>query len=176
MTSNKLRYFLIKIKSNMKTILIIFLFCTGISLADVEYFERKETDTLTIVSMDESTTLTVSIERIDRDQIREVNKGENKKSEAWFGDQQLPSAILSQRAIIIKSFKLTIDGKNIPVPPRFWNDIAGLNLEQVIVKKKPEHDDNGWLLHEFTQQSERPQISRSANRGTVLISWSRPED
>ena len=154
----------------------LLLCLSTFAMADVNPFGRERTDKLTVTSSDGTATLTVSLERIDREKIRRVDKGIGKPPEAWSGNRRLPVDILGHRGTIISSFDLMIDGKKIPVPPRFWNDIGGLELEKVIVNKEPEDDETGWLYHEFTLNSERPHISRSTHGGTVLITWVRPEE
>ena len=145
-------------------------------MADVSPFERESVDKLTVTSDDGTAKLTVSLERIDREKIRHVYKGKDQAPEAWIGKRRLPSEILWHRASLISGFELQIDGKNIPVPAQFWNDLAGLKLEKIIINKKPTNDNECWLLDEFTLRSERPQLSRSAHGGTVLITWIRPEE
>ena len=144
--------------------------------ADVHPFESKKTDQLTVTTPDKTVSLTVSLERINREKIREVQKGENEEPEAWLGDRRIPSGVLWHRATLISSFSLTIDGKKISIPARFWNDLPGLDLEKVIINKKIKTENDRWKLQEFTQQCERPHVVRSADGGTVLISWIRPEE
>jgi len=61
--------------------------------ADVGAFETKEVDQHSFTSPDKTAVLSVSLERIDRAKIRQVDVGENKVSEAWLGKRQLPSDV-----------------------------------------------------------------------------------
>ena len=88
--------------------IVFFITClNSFSLADVAPFERQRTDKLTVVSFDGTATLTVSLERIDRDKILRIDKGKDKPPEAWFGKRQLPADILWNRTTMIRSFELT---------------------------------------------------------------------
>ncbi len=145
--------------------------------ADVAPFERQKTDKNTVSSFDGSAVLTVTLERFKRDQLRRVDKGEDKAPEVWFGNRKLPMDLLWRTPTMIKSFDLTIDGKKIPIPARFWNDLPGMYMEKVIVNKRlkgHEHEFELWYF--YKNKCGGPKISRSANRGTVLISWGRPEE
>jgi len=144
--------------------------------ADVNPFEAERTDKLTVVSADETAQLTVSMERLDREKIKRIDKGRDQEPEAWLGKRQLPSGILWHRSTMIQSFELTIDGKPVKIPARFWNDLPGLDLKKVIINKKLITEAHQWELWNFSQGIARPQISRSANKGTVLITWKRPEE
>lgn len=154
-----------------------FIFLTTMATADVGPFEREKTDKRTVKSFDGSATLTVSLERFDRKQLRRIDKGEGKEPEVWLGDRQLPSDLLWRTPTMIKSFSLVIDGKNINVPERFWNDLPGMYLEKVIINKKIKTEEDKLELWYFSiRQCAGPSITRSANGGTVLISWKRPEE
>lgn len=154
------------------------LLCIGtLAHADVAPFERQKTDRNTVKSFDGSAILTVSLERFNRDQLRRVDKGEDKEPEVWLGKRRLPTDLLWRTPTMIKSFELTIDGKKISIPERFWNDLPGMYMEKVVINKKIKTEEDELALWFFTtQQCAGPTITRSANKGTVLISWSRPEE
>jgi hypothetical protein len=154
------------------------LLCLGtLANADVGPFEREKTDKRTVKSFDETAILSVSLERFDRKQLRRVDKGKDKEPEVWVGKRQLPSDLLWRTPTMIKSFSLTIDGKKIHIPERFWNDLPGMYLEKVVINKKIKNGEDEIELWYFsTQQCAGPVITRSANKGTVLISWKRPEE
>ena len=144
--------------------------------ADVGAFETKEVDQNSFTSPDKTAVLSVSLERIDRDKIRQVDMGKNKAPAAWIRKRQLPEDVLWRRPTMISAFSLKIDGKKIDIPSRFWNDLVGFNLKAIVVNKKPTNKDEQWELEKFTKQVWNPQVSRSRDGGTVLISWIRPEE
>jgi hypothetical protein len=144
--------------------------------ADVNRFEAERTNKLTVVSPDGTAQLTVAMERLDHEKIKRIDKGRDQTPEAWLGKRQLPAGILWHRSTMIQSFDLTIDGKPVKIPARFWNDLPGLDLQKVLINKKLITHADQWELWNFTQSIARPQISRSANKGTVLITWKRPEE
>lgn len=159
------------------TTLLYLASFTTLARADESRFEKEKTDKRIVKSFDESASLTVKLEYLDRSKILRIDKGKDKAPEVWLGKRRLPTDILWLRPTMINSFCLTIDGKKIHVPERFWNDITGLHLEKMIVNKKISSDNDKIELWRYsTQQCAGPVITRSANRGTVLISWARPEE
>lgn len=156
-------------------LVVTALFCGHSALADANPFETKPTNQHTFTSPDKTAVLEVALERIDRDKIRRVEKGEEQPPEAWLGKRKLPEGILWRKPTLISSFSIKIDGKKINIPARFWNDLAGFDLRKVIVNKKPSAEDQ-WKLDEFINGIRNPKISRSRDGGTVMVSWIRPEE
>lgn len=147
-----------------------------IAIADETQFETKDVDQLTATSPDGTATLSVSLERIDRDKIRQVSTGKETPPEAWLGKRKLPSGILWRNNTLISSFSLKLDGKKITIPERFWNDLPGLNLRAVVINKKPATVREEQELEDLTNSLWTPKVSRSRDGSTVLISWIRPEE
>ena len=102
--------------------------------ADTDLFESEEINYNSFTSLNKTAVLTVSLERLKRDNIRHIDKGS--EIEAWSGERKLPSDILWRESTMISSFSLKIDGKKINIPKRFWNDLVGLDLYKVIINKK----------------------------------------
>lgn len=160
----------------LTSLLAVSALCTHHAAADVGAYEREEVNKNTFTSPDKTAVLTVSMERIDRKQIKQVNMGKNKAPEAWLGKRKLPSDVLWRRATLLSSFSLKIDGKKVNIPERFWNDLVGFNLHKIVVNKKPTNPEEEWELEKFTNSVWNPKVSRSRDGGTVLISWIRPEE
>ena len=155
---------------------VIFAALIPFVQADVEPFETEPTNQLTVQSPDGTSSLTVSLERIDKDKIRRVEKGKEQPPEAWLGKRLLPEGILWRRPTVISAFSIKIDGKEIKIPARFWNDIAGFDLKKIVINKKPTNGEERWELGQFMDQVRNPKITRSRDGGTVMIKWIRPEE
>jgi len=155
---------------------VIFAAIIPLAQADVGPFETEPTNQLTVKSPDGTSSLTVSLERIDKKKIRKVEKGKEQPPEAWLGERKLPEGILWRRPTLISDFSIKIDGKQIKIPARFWNDIAGFDLKKIVINKKPTNGEERWKLEEFINQVRNPKISRSRDGGTVMIKWIRPEE
>lgn len=163
----------------MKTVFHSFLFGALISAsyADIERFSLEDTDTLTIKSEDGSATLRVSVERLDRDKIKTVEKGE--EFSVWYGKRQMPFDVLLIPTLI-KGFDLTIDGKKVNIPENFWKDIGGFQLRKLIVdpKRPVKTPEDEFAVEEFLADNDRsfPTLSRTPQGSTILITWVRPEE
>ena len=147
-----------------------------IATADVNPFESERTDKLTVVSPDESASLTVTLEEFEIEKLRRVEDREGNVREAWLGSRRLPVDLLWRRPTLISSFELRIDGQRVEVPARFWNDLAGLSLEKLIINRPVKTEEDEWELEEFVRQLPGPRVVRSADGGTVLVTWVRPEE
>ena len=143
--------------------------------ADDDRVEIQEVSELKIELTDERVIFDVSLEILDREEIQEKKVGD--RWEAWKGKESLPPEVLWMRPTIVRSFSLKIDGEQIDIPARFWNDLAGLSLHTIrLSAKEATPEDLEFLEESLSQPRLRPQVSRSANGGTVLITWARPEE
>jgi hypothetical protein len=77
---------------------------------------------------------------------------------------------------LLTRFDLTWDGKAIPIPERFWNDIGGLMIQTTTVDPSKFKEEKHWEALDFIKGLMRPRLTLSADGGTVLIEWRRPED
>ena len=77
---------------------------------------------------------------------------------------------------LIRRFDLTWDGKAIPIPERFWNDLPDLRLEASTLNPETLKPELRWQAQEFLDRLRQPRVSLSAEGGTVLIECVRPEE
>lgn len=77
---------------------------------------------------------------------------------------------------LLTRFDLTWDGKAMNIPERFWNDLPGLRIETSTLDPQKLKPDLQWKALQFLDQLEQPRLSLSAEGGTVLIEWIRPEE
>jgi hypothetical protein len=77
---------------------------------------------------------------------------------------------------LLTCFDLTWDGQAMNLPERFWNDLPGLDLETSTLDPKKLAPDLQWKAMEFLEGLRQPRVSLSAEGGSVLIEWVRPEE
>jgi hypothetical protein len=77
---------------------------------------------------------------------------------------------------ILTKFELTWDGKPIPIDKRFWNDLAGFRIQVSPLEVKDVPDKHVSAFLEFLGNIHQPRVSLSADKGTILIEWSRSEE
>jgi len=77
---------------------------------------------------------------------------------------------------VLSQFDLTLDGKKVPVAEKEWNDLCGFFIQtsDLDVEKQPK--ELWWQAREFLAALHQPRVSVSAEDGTVLIEWQRPEE
>jgi hypothetical protein len=127
------------------------------------------------VSDDGKITLLVELIRPAEDEVTEVKdeKGEFRAYQYKGKDQPYPFHPGSR---LLTRFDLTWDGQAMNVPERFWNDLPGLDLETSNLDLKTLAPDLQWKATEFLEGLRQPRVSLSAEGGTVLIEWVRPEE
>jgi hypothetical protein len=77
---------------------------------------------------------------------------------------------------LLTRFDLTWDGKRIPIAERFWNDLAGLRIQTSTLDPEKLAPQLQWKAQQFLTGLWRPRLSTSADGGTILIEWERPEE
>lgn len=71
---------------------------------------------------DRNVTLRVQIERLNYDEIIEAADG----SRAWRGEK-----VPAYSHTVIRVFSLEWDGQKIRIPKRFWDDLGGLEIQEL---------------------------------------------
>ena len=77
---------------------------------------------------------------------------------------------------MLTRFDLTWDGKAMKIPERFWNDLPGFRIETSTLDPEELKPDLQWKALQFLERLRQPRLSLSAEGGTVLIEWDRPEE
>ncbi len=128
----------------------------------------------TAKSEDSKLSLEVELFVIPDDEVEEINDAEgNWVAYSWRG-KNLPEGFWRGRSLI-KKFDFKWDGKVIPIEERFWNDIAGFEIN-TILKKPTLLPEEGYYYETFLSQLRQPRVILSADLGTALIEWVRGEE
>jgi hypothetical protein len=142
-----------------------------------DWSETVTSDALTFKAVSDDGKITLQVELI-RPAEHEVTEAKDEDGEfrcyQYKGKDQPypfhPGSTLPTR------FDLTWDGKAVKIPDRFWNDLPGLRIETSTLKPETLKPELRWEAEEFLGRLDQPRVSLSAEGGTVLIEWQRPEE
>ena len=141
-----------------------------------EWWELVKSENLrfTAKSVEGTLTLDVELEKPPEDDLVEhKTKDGEYNGYSWKGEK-LPTRFWPGGSLI-KKFDLKWDGKLIPIEKRFWRDLAGFDI-QTVSEKPALIPDETWAYEEFVDCLRQPRIMLSAEGGTALIEWVRPEE
>jgi len=141
----------------------------------VDWYGTVSSDTMEFKAEDENIVLHVGLIRPADNEISEMTdeKGDF-RCYSYKGVEMHPR--FWPGCSLLTRFDLTWNGKAMKIPERFWNDLPGFRIETSTLdpdKLKPELQ---WRGTQFLDGLERPRVSLSAEGGTVLIEWVRPEE
>jgi hypothetical protein len=141
------------------------------------WFETVSTDALkfTAATEDGKITLQVELIRPAESDVTEAKdgKGEHRCYQYKGKDQPYP---FRPGVTLVKRFDLTWDGKAMKIPERFWNDLPDLRIEASTLNPETLKPELQWKAEQFLERLRQPRVSLSAEGGTVLIEWERPEE
>ena len=120
-------------------------------------------------------TLQVELMRPAEHEVTEVldEKGEHRCYQYKGKDQPYP---FRPGVNLVKRFDLTWDGKAMQIPERFWNDLPDLRIATSTLNPETLKPEIRWKAERFLENLRQPHVSLSAEGGTVLIEWVRPEE
>jgi len=76
---------------------------------------------------------------------------------------------------VISVFELSWDDRPVPIPPRFWTDLAGFRLQTLAVDPETLDLEQRARADACRAELDHPRIFLSADEGTALIEWQRLE-
>ncbi|WAC21528.1 hypothetical protein OVA24_09045 [Luteolibacter sp. SL250] len=88
---------------------------------------------------------------------------------------RLPADFMPGSTYLTK-FHLVWDGKEVPIPEKFWNDLARLTVVDCKVDIKEVPDKFMRKFFDFVADLYQPRVIRSMEGGTALIEWNRSEE
>jgi hypothetical protein len=77
---------------------------------------------------------------------------------------------------LLTKFQFKWDGKEVPIPEKFWNDLARLQIMDCRVGIEDVTDKFAVKFFDFVAELYQPRVVRSMEGGTALIEWSRSEE
>ena len=119
-------------------------------------------------------TLKVELERPEEEGLVELPQVAGQYAGYSYKGEKLPLRFWPGESLI-KKFDLEWDGERIGIERRFWRDLAGFVI-QTVPHKPALRPENGWNYQEFLNRLRQPRVMLSAEGGTALIEWVRPEE
>ncbi len=128
----------------------------------------------TAVSRDGSLKLKVKLAEIEATE-KTVKTADGDEVRYFHQGAQLPPDFWPGRKALLQ-FELIWDGKRVPIADRFWRDLYGFwlqatPLDPAKIPNAMKHD-----FEQFQARLDQPRVILSADGGTALIEWRRPEE
>jgi hypothetical protein len=108
----------------------------------------------------------------EKDEVtEEIAEGEHGPVSVYFFRGEKLPRWLQPTDGILKEFRLTWKGREIPVAKRFWNDFGGCLIQSTPLKKEHIPEELHGSFDKFLEQLDGPKVILSADGGTALIEW-----
>lgn len=144
---------------------------------EADWYQTVNSEALTHKAISEEGKLLLHVELIKPadEELTEVKDEEGNFKCFRYKGKDLPQRFWTGGTLLTR-FDLIWDGDPIKVPERFWADLAGFRIENSSLdpeKLKPELQ---WKAKQFLEGLKQPRVILSADGGTALIEWVRPEE
>lgn len=142
-----------------------------------DWWGTVNSDALKFRAVSEKGELVLQVELFKpaKDEVTEVKDEKGEFRCYRYKGKDLPHSFWPGRALLTR-FDLTWDGKAMNVPERFWADLAHLTIETSTLDLKKVEPKSHWNAEAFLERLKQPRLSLSAEGGTALIEWVRPEE
>ncbi|MCW1923584.1 hypothetical protein OKA05_13550 [Luteolibacter arcticus] len=125
----------------------------------------------TFISPEGDLRLEVALITKEDEVIEETVPGDGgPESQYTFRGEKLPRWLQPTDGIL-KVFRFTWKGREVPVAKRFWNDFGGCLIDSTPLKKDQVPEELHPEFDEFLNGLEGPKVILSADGGTALIEW-----
>jgi hypothetical protein len=128
----------------------------------------------TTLSRDGSLRLTVKLQKIAVTEKIEVS-GDGERVRYYHKGARLPPDFWPGRPALVR-FELFWEGTRVPIPERFWADLYGFRVQATPLKTDGIPERMRHSFEQFLAQLDQPRVILSADGGTALIEWERPEE
>ena len=134
-----------------------------------------ESQSCTAKAEEGNAVLRVELDKPDEERVQEIKDAEGVVTGYSIDGKQLPERFWPGCAVI-KKFELEWEGKKIEIPERFWTDLAGFRIQNSPLKVDQLPAEKRFEGEQFLTSSDKPRVYTSADGGTSLIEWDRPEE
>jgi len=128
----------------------------------------------TAVSRDGALKLKVKLAEIEATE-KTAKSPEGEVVHYFHNGVQLPPDFWPGRKALVQ-FELVWDGKRVPIADRFWRDLYGFQIETSPVELDEVPNALKYEFETFSSRLDQPRVILSADGGTALIEWERPEE
>jgi hypothetical protein len=135
----------------------------------------EEVSHFTAKSEDGNITLTVELTKPDEDSLTPQVAANGDTVGYTLNGEKLPERFWPGCALISR-FELSWDGKRIDIPKRYWRDLAGFRIQTSSLKPDSLEPSLHWKAGQFLADLDQPRVTLSADGGTIMIQWGRPEE
>jgi hypothetical protein len=144
---------------------------------EADWWETIHNEALSFQAVSEEGSLVLQVEliRVPEEEMTEVTDEKGDHLHYLYKGKPMPYPF-NPGTTLLTRFDLTWDGKAMNIPERFWNDLPGLCIETSSLDPQKLQPDLRWKAYEFLENLDQPRLSLSAEGGTVLIEWVRPEE
>lgn len=119
--------------------------------------------------------LRVEMEKPSEERLQEVKDSEGAVTGYLLDGKKLPERFWPG-CTMIKKFELEWEGKKIEIPKRFWADLAGFRIQESPLSTAALPVEKRFEGEKFLASLDKPRVYISADGGTLLIEWDRPEE
>ncbi|CAN5448846.1 hypothetical protein BH20VER3_BH20VER3_21010 [soil metagenome] len=125
-------------------------------------------------SRDGSLKLNVKLVELDVTE-KTVETPDGEQTQYYHNGTRLPADFWPGRSALVQ-FELYWDGKRVPIEDKFWRDLYGFRIQASTVVPAKVPDTQKYQFDEFLSRLDQPRVILSADGGTALIEWERPEE
>jgi hypothetical protein len=142
-----------------------------------DWYETINSDALSFKAKSEEGNLVLQVELFcpPDDEVTQVTDKKGEHRYFQYKGKDMPTRFWPGQSLLTR-FELSWDGKAMNIPERFWNDLPGFRIETSTLEVEKLKPDLQWKAHQFLESLDQPRLSLSAEGGTVLIEWNRPEE
>lgn len=141
--------------------------------ADLWWPMVNEVDRFRSMSLEKRLVLAVVLARPGEEELAPIVKDGDVVGYSLRGRQLVGG--YSPGLSVVEAFDLTWDGQPIPISPRFWGDLAGFRLQTLSVDLDTLDLEQRARAEAYLARLDQPRVVLSADEGTALIEWHRPE-
>lgn len=142
-----------------------------------DWYETIHSEALSFKAVSEDGNLVLQVEliQVPEEETTQVTDEKGDHLHYLYKGRKMPYPFHPGTTLLTR-FDFTWDGKAMNIPERFWNDLPGFRIETSTLDPEKLDPKLQWKAHEFLQSLDQPRLSLSAEGGTVLIEWVRPEE
>lgn len=160
-------------------LLAIITAVQGIGAQDTDpsnwWTDVTESHSCTAKAEEGNAVVRVELEKPDEERVKEIKDAEGVVTGYSIDGKKLPERFWPGCAVI-KKFELEWEGKKIEIPERFWTDLAGFRIQSSPLKLDELPAEKRFEGEQFLASLNKPRVYISADGGTILIEWDRPEE
>lgn len=119
--------------------------------------------------------LRVEMEKPAQERLQEVRDSEGAVTGYLLDGKKLPERFWPG-CTVLKKFDLEWEGRKIEIPRRFWADLTGFRIQESPLSTAALPAEKRFEGERFLASLDKSRVYISADGGTLLIEWARPEE